>query len=75
MAATIDIEIESGVFTGTIHRHQGYYAGDFSQRLQQTRQTKTARRWQDDRVAGCGQALEGWGPAGHPPLLPPTAPY
>jgi hypothetical protein len=32
MAATIDIEIESGVFTAAIRRHQGYYAGDFSSR-------------------------------------------
>lgn len=32
MAATIDIEIESGVFTAPIRRHQGYYAGDFSAR-------------------------------------------
>ena len=32
MAATIDIEIESGVYTDPIRRHRGYYAGDFSQR-------------------------------------------
>ena len=32
MAATIDIEIESGVFTGPVQKHRGYYAGDFSQR-------------------------------------------
>jgi hypothetical protein len=32
MAATIDIEIESGVFTGPVQKHQGYYAGDFSRR-------------------------------------------
>jgi hypothetical protein len=36
MAATIDIEVESGVFTGSIRDHQGYYAGDFSARPQQT---------------------------------------
>jgi hypothetical protein len=30
MAATIDIEIESGVFTDAVRRHQGYWAGDFS---------------------------------------------
>ena len=29
MAATIDIEIESGVYTDPIRRHRGYYAGDF----------------------------------------------
>jgi hypothetical protein len=32
MAATIDIEIESGVYTDPIRRHRGYYAGDFSNR-------------------------------------------
>ena len=32
MAATIDVEIESGVFTGPVRQHQGYYAGDFSGR-------------------------------------------
>jgi hypothetical protein len=32
MAATIDIEIESGVFTEPIRDHRGYYAGDFSPR-------------------------------------------
>jgi hypothetical protein len=31
MAATIDIEFESGVFTAPTRRHQGYWAGDFSQ--------------------------------------------
>ena len=31
MAATIDIEIESGVFSGPVQHHRGYYAGDFSQ--------------------------------------------
>ena len=30
MAATIDMEIESGVFTGPIRHHDGYFAGDFS---------------------------------------------
>ena len=34
MAATIDIEVESGVFTGPVHLHRGYYAGDFSQQCQ-----------------------------------------
>jgi hypothetical protein len=32
MAATIDVEIESGVFTGPVRHHLGYYAGDFSGR-------------------------------------------
>ncbi|MCW2760911.1 MAG: hypothetical protein JWR85_1112 [Marmoricola sp.] len=36
MAATIDIEIESGVFTGAVRQHQGYYAGDFSRRPMQS---------------------------------------
>jgi hypothetical protein len=30
MAATIDIEIESGVYADPIRRHRGYWAGDFS---------------------------------------------
>jgi hypothetical protein len=30
MAATIDIEFETGVFTAPTGRHQGYWAGDFS---------------------------------------------
>lgn len=29
MAATIDIEVESGVFTEPVRQHRGYYAGDF----------------------------------------------
>jgi hypothetical protein len=29
MAATIYIEVESGVFTQPVVRHRGYYAGDF----------------------------------------------
>ena len=29
MAASVGIEEESGVFTGRIHPHNGYYAGDF----------------------------------------------
>jgi len=35
MAATIAIEIESGVFTGPVRQHPGYYAGDFSARPSQ----------------------------------------
>jgi hypothetical protein len=30
MAASLIIEIESGTWTGEIHPHNGYYAGDFS---------------------------------------------
>jgi hypothetical protein len=29
MAASISIEQESGTFTGRVHPHNGYYAGDF----------------------------------------------
>jgi len=29
MAASIVIEEESGTFTGRVHPHNGYYAGDF----------------------------------------------
>jgi hypothetical protein len=32
MAATVDIEFESGVYTAPTRRHQGYWAGDFSAR-------------------------------------------
>ena len=32
MAASLIIEVETGVFTGRIHPHDGYYAGDFSGR-------------------------------------------
>ena len=35
MAATIDIEVESGTFTGLVRQHRGYYAGDFSGRSTQ----------------------------------------
>jgi hypothetical protein len=30
MAATIDVVEESGTWTGVVHPHNGYYAGDFS---------------------------------------------
>ena len=30
MAATIEVEFESGVYTEPVRRHQGYWAGDFS---------------------------------------------
>ena len=30
MAKSLTIEEESGVITGTRHRHNGYYAGDFT---------------------------------------------
>ena len=32
MAATRIIEQESGTYTGRVHPHNGYYAGDFSDR-------------------------------------------
>jgi hypothetical protein len=32
VAATIDIEVESGVFTEPVLHHRGYYAGDFGLR-------------------------------------------
>jgi hypothetical protein len=32
MAATIDIEVESGTYTQPFRQHRGYYAGDFSAR-------------------------------------------
>ena len=30
MAATIEVEFESGVYTEPVRQHQGYWAGDFS---------------------------------------------
>jgi len=30
MAASISIEEVSGVFSGSMHSHSGYYAGDFA---------------------------------------------
>ena len=30
MAATMDVEFESGVYTEPVRQHQGYWAGDFS---------------------------------------------
>ena len=32
MAASIIIEQESGKYTGRVHPHNGYYAGDFTSR-------------------------------------------
>jgi hypothetical protein len=32
MAASLRVEEESGVFSGRLHPHNGYYAGDFSGR-------------------------------------------
>lgn len=32
MAATIDIEVESGLYTQPVRKHRGYYAGDFGSR-------------------------------------------
>ena len=29
MAATIPVETESGTYSGRVHPHNGYYAGDF----------------------------------------------
>jgi len=30
MAATIPVEVETGTYSGRLHPHNGYYAGDFS---------------------------------------------
>jgi len=32
MAATIPVETESGTYSGRVHPHNGYYAGDFTSR-------------------------------------------
>ena len=37
MAASRIIEQESGTFTGRLHPHNGYYAGDFSAPSYETR--------------------------------------
>jgi hypothetical protein len=37
MAASRIIEQESGTYTGRRHPHNGYYAGDFSDRTYETR--------------------------------------
>lgn len=49
MAATIDVEIESGVFTGPIRQHRGYYAGDFSQRPTQNESDGQWGQWASPR--------------------------
>lgn len=36
MAASLILEQESGTWTGRIHPHNGYYAGDFSDAPQPT---------------------------------------
>lgn len=41
MAATRMIEEESGTYTGFVHPHNGYYAGDFSRRGAVVRSTPT----------------------------------
>jgi hypothetical protein len=33
MAASIDVEFESGVYAEPARRHQGYWAGDFSSEM------------------------------------------
>ncbi len=43
MAASLIIESESGTCAGWVHRHNGYYAGDFSA-LRVTRPVPAGRR-------------------------------
>ena len=47
MAATIPVETESGIDSGRVHPHNGYYAGDFTT-------TRSGRR-----VSGAGARLGG----------------
>lgn len=59
MAATIPVETDSGTYTGRVHPHNGYYAGDFSGRPVPTglrRDIMTLRRpaWVEP-TASCGQ--------------------
>ena len=46
MAASIDIEHESGTYTGRVHPHNGYYAGDFSSSPVKVPQMQLVRRSQ-----------------------------
>ena len=41
MAATIPVEVESGTYSGRVHPHNGYYAGDFSPSRTQRRGART----------------------------------
>jgi hypothetical protein len=41
MAASLFFEEEAGTFTGRLHPHNGYYAGDFSGRRHDARNRAT----------------------------------
>ena len=41
MAATIPVETESGTYSGRVHPHNGYYAGDFSSQRTKGRGART----------------------------------
>ncbi|MET0524502.1 MAG: hypothetical protein ABWZ91_06865 [Nocardioides sp.] len=50
MAATRIIEQESGTYTGRVHPHNGYYAGDFSGLRHGTRNSDTRIPTRSTRV-------------------------
>jgi hypothetical protein len=41
MAATIPVEVETGTYSGRVHPHNGYYAGDFTSSRTQGRGGRT----------------------------------
>lgn len=43
------IEVESGTYTGSAHRHNGYYAGDFSE---------TPFQWSRLYASGAGDLVD-----------------
>ncbi len=43
MAASIYIEVESGTYSGRVHPHNGYYAGDFSSPRHESADAKSSQ--------------------------------
>jgi len=55
MAATRIIEQESGTYTGRVHPHNGYYAGDFSRPRHDPRNRDTRILARSTFAAGAGE--------------------
>ena len=55
MAATIPVETESGTYSGRVHPHNGYYAGDFSSRRdgRNARASDAADSWSQRSAVAC----------------------
>ena len=55
MAATIPVETESGTYSGQVHPHNGYYAGDFSSRRagRNAQASDAADRWSHPSAVAC----------------------